>query len=253
VDSQWGRYPYLIHGHAFRDGLLGEDMSSEVIETSAETPEQSKVDRAYEMIRSRIRDGSYAPGKRLILGTLGAELGASSVPVREAVRRLEAESLVSFTRNVGATVRALNLDEYRWALQTLAITEGAATGLAASLLTPGALAEARDLNERMRTGLDEFDPELHSELNQRFHQVLSAPCPNPDLLELVQHGWTKMSTLRSSVFAFVPDRAGISVIEHEEILAAIEDGAPAERIEFLTRRHRLTTLRGLVESYANNA
>jgi DNA-binding GntR family transcriptional regulator len=227
-------------------------MSSEAIGSWAETPEQSKVDRAYDMIRSRILNGSYAPGKRLILGTLGTELGVSSVPVREAVRRLEAESLVSFTRNVGAAVRALDLDEYRWALQTLAITEGAATGLAASLLTPDALADARDLNDRMRTGLENFDPELHSDLNQRFHQVLSAPCPNPELVELVQHGWTRMSTLRSSVFAFIPDRASDSVIEHDEILAAIENSAPAERIESLTRQHRLTTLRGIVELYSEH-
>lgn len=225
-------------------------MSSTVIGPCAETPAQSKVDRAYEMIRSRILDGSYAPGKRLILGTLGAELGVSAVPVREAVRRLEAESLVSFTRNVGATVRTLDLDEYRWALQTLAITEGAATGLAASLLTPDALADARDLNERMRTGLTDFDPELHSGLNQRFHQVLSAPCPNPDLIELVQHGWTRMSTLRSSVFAFVPERAIGSVIEHDGILAAIDGGDSAERVEALTRQHRLTTLDGIVKLYA---
>lgn len=227
-------------------------MSSEAIGSWTETPEQSKVDRAYDMIRSRILNGSYAPGKRLILGTLGTELGVSSVPVREAVRRLEAESLVSFTRNVGAAVRALDLDEYRWALQTLAITEGAATGLAASLLTTDALADARDLNDRMRTGLENFDPELHSDLNQRFHQVLSAPCPNPELVELVQHGWTRMSTLRSSVFAFIPDRASDSVIEHDEILAAIENSAPAERIESLTRQHRLTTLRGIVELYAEH-
>lgn len=228
-------------------------MSSEVIDVPAGAPAESKVDRAYEMIRGRILSGSYSPGKRLILGTLGAELGISAVPVREAVRRLEAESLVSFTRNVGATVRALDLDEYRWALQTLAITEGAATGLAAPLLTPKELAGARALNERMRAGLEDFDPDLHSSLNQHFHQILSAPCPNPQLVELVEHGWTRMSTLRSSVFAFVPERAGGSVIEHDEILAAIEGGAAAERVEALTRQHRLATLRGIMEMYAEDA
>lgn len=226
-------------------------MSSEVIGSRADVQDRSKVDRAYEMIRGRILDGTYAPGRRLILGTLGAELGVSSVPVREAVRRLEAESLVSFTRNVGATVRALDLNEYRWALQTLAIVEGAATGLAAPLLTPDTLAEARELNEQMRAGLERFDPYLHSSLNQRFHQVLSSACPNPGLLEVVEHGWTRMSTLRSSVFAFLPDRARGSVIEHDEILAAIEGGAAADHVESLTRQHRLTTLRGITQGYAD--
>lgn len=230
-------------------GGPGEGVSSEGRGLSADAQGQSKVDRAYEMIRSRILDRTYAPGRRLVLGMLGAELGVSSVPVREAVRRLEAESLVSFTRNVGATVRALDLDEYRYALQTLAITEGAATGLAAPLLSPAAHAEARDLNDLMRAGLDDFDPELHSSLNQRFHQVLSAACPNPELLELVAHGWNRMSTLRSSVFAFVPDRARGSVVEHDEILAAIADRTSSEHVESLTRQHRLTTLRGITQQY----
>lgn len=231
----------------------GEGVSGEDIRPPASFQGYSKVDRAYEMIRSRILDRTYAPGKRLVLGMLGAELGVSSVPVREAVRRLEAESLVSFTRNVGATVRALDLDEYRWALQTLAITEGAATGLAAPLLSAAALAEARDLNDLMRAGLNDFDPDLHSSLNQRFHRVLSAACPNPELLELVEHGWNRMSTLRSSIFAFVPERARGSVAEHDEILTAIEDGTSGEHVELLTRRHRLITLQGITQQYPDQS
>ena len=88
----------------------------------------SKVDTAYELIRERILSGQYTPGYRLVLGPLAKELGSSAVPVREAIRRLEAEHLVQFERNVGATVRGLDPVEYRWTMETLAVVEEPPSG-----------------------------------------------------------------------------------------------------------------------------
>jgi DNA-binding GntR family transcriptional regulator len=206
----------------------------------------SKVDLAYDLMRRRILDGAYTPGYRLVLGTLGKELGVSTVPVREAVRRLEAEGLVEVVRNVGATVRGLDPVEYRWTVETLAVVEGAATGMAAALLPPAALAEARRLNDAMRDGLDDLDPLRHSRLNQQFHRVLTEPCPNPHLLDLVERGWMRVSALRSSVFSFVPDRAADAVREHDALLDLIERGAIPAEIDAATRAHREATLHAVL-------
>jgi len=206
----------------------------------------SKVDLAHDLIRRRIRDGAYTPGYRLVLGTLAKELGVSTVPVREAVRRLEAEGLVEVVRNVGAIVRGLDPVEYRWAVETLAVVEGAATGMAAAHLADAALVEARRLNAAMRDGLDDFDPLRHSRLNQQFHRVLTAPCPNPHLLDLVERGWTRVGVLRSSVFSFVPDRAAEAVREHDALLELVACGAPAAEIEAAARAHREATLRAVL-------
>jgi DNA-binding GntR family transcriptional regulator len=206
----------------------------------------SKVDLAHDLIRGRIRDGAYTPGYRLVLGTLAKELGVSTVPVREAVRRLEAEGLVEVVRNVGATVRGLDPVEYRWTVETLAVVEGAATGMAAAHLSGTALAEARRLNDAMRDGLDDLDPLRHSRLNQQFHRVLAAPCPNPHLLDLVERGWTRVSALRSSVFSFVPERAAEAVREHDALLDLVARGAPATEIEAATRAHREATLHAVL-------
>ena len=65
------------------------------------TPIESKSQQAYRFIRERIDDGRYVPGYRLVLGQIAKELDVSVVPVREAIRRLEAEGLVTFERNVG--------------------------------------------------------------------------------------------------------------------------------------------------------
>lgn len=219
--------------------------------TSDERTESvSRVELAYELIRRRILDGDYTPGYRLVLGTLAKELGVSAVPVREAVRRLEAEGHVEVVRNVGATVRGLDPVEYRWTVETLAITEAAATGLAAPLLTPNSLAEARRINDAMRDGLEDLDPLRHTRLNQQFHRVLTAPCPNPHLLDLVERGWVRVSALRSSIFSFVPERARQSVTEHSALLALITDGAPTAEIEAAARAHRLATLHAVLRSQA---
>ncbi len=65
---------------------------------------QSKHERAYQLIRSRILDGSYAPGERLVIDALAGEFGISPVPVREAIRRLEAEGRIVYRYNSGARV-----------------------------------------------------------------------------------------------------------------------------------------------------
>lgn len=65
---------------------------------------QSKHERAYALIRQRILDGVYGPGQRLVIDALAAELGISAVPVREAIRRLEAEGRVVYRHNAGARV-----------------------------------------------------------------------------------------------------------------------------------------------------
>ena len=64
----------------------------------------SKHERAYRLIRSRILAGAYPPGHRLVIDALAEELGISQVPVREAIRRLEAEGRIDYRHNIGARV-----------------------------------------------------------------------------------------------------------------------------------------------------
>lgn len=203
---------------------------------------ESKSERAYRLIRSRIDSGQYVPGYRLVLAPIAAELGMSVVPVREAIRRLEAEQLVTFERNVGAQVSLVKETEYLHTMQTLALVEGAATALAAPHITTEQIGRARAINATMSESLTAFDPQRFTELNLEFHSVLFESCPNPHILDLVHRGWNRMKVLRNSSFSFVPGRAKQSVEEHELILRMIEDQAPAAEIEAVARAHRTTTL-----------
>ena len=202
----------------------------------------SKSRIAYQWIKARIADGTFSPGYRLVLGQLAQELGVSVVPIREAIRLLEAEGLVTFERNVGAQVAMVDESEYQHTMQTLALVEGYAAALAAPLLLPGTLERARALNTELADCLGHFEPARFTALNRDFHAVLFDACPNPQVLDLVRRGWDRLSGLRTSTFSFVPGRARESVAEHHHILGLLGDGAPAAEVERAVRDHRLATL-----------
>lgn len=206
------------------------------------TDTQSKSQRAYQHIKERISAQEFTPGYRLVLGSIAGDLGMSVVPVREAIRQLEAEGLVTFERNVGARVSMVDDSQYRHSMQALSILEGTATALAARRLSSDDLRAAREINQRMIATLDDFDPSAFTRLNQEFHRVLFAKCANPRMLELVEAEWGRLGHLRESTFSFVPGRAQESVREHENIVALIERGAPLGEIEKVARRHRAATL-----------
>lgn len=206
----------------------------------------SKSELAYEWLHEQIVGGDLAPSARLVLSQVAEKLDVSVVPVREAVRRLEAEGLVTFEKNVGATVAGIDPTEYLYTMQTLSLVEGAATALSAPAVTSEDLARARAVNERMREflGADplHFDPVAFTALNRDFHSVLFEHCPNPHILDLVHRGWNRLKALRGSTFSYVPERASQSIEEHEALLALIERKAPTAEIELAARRHRSATL-----------
>lgn len=203
----------------------------------------SKSQRAYALLYERILSGEYEPGQRLVLERVGKELDVSVVPVREAIRRLEAEGLVTFERNVGARVAAIDQHEFFETVQTLSVIEGAAISIAAEEITEDDLTKARGLNAKLAALLedDDFDPRAFSDLNEKFHRVLSDRCPNSHLSDLVDRGWNRLARLRRSTFAFVPDRAHASIKEHEHIVGLIASGADPREIELAVREHRLAT------------
>ena len=208
----------------------------------------SKSQVAYDWIRQRISAHEFGPGYRLVLGSIAADLQMSVVPVREAIRRLEAERLVTFEKNVGARVSVVDEDEYVHTMQTLSLVEGFATRLAAPHLSGDDLLRAAEINDHMRRLLDDFDAYRYTQLNQQFHQVLFDHCPNPHILDLVGRGWSRLAGLRDTSFALIPGRPHHSVDEHDRILDLIRDGADPLEIEMTTRNHRLRTLDAFLEA-----
>jgi DNA-binding GntR family transcriptional regulator len=212
------------------------------VDNSDGSSSQSKTEVAYGYIRRRVLDGDFPPGSRLVIERIAPEIGISVVPVREAIRRLEAEGYVTYTRNVGATVAQVDLARYPDTAETLAILEAAATAMAVAHIRASDIARARRINESLRRSVEALDPVEFTKGNHRFHRALFERCPNAHLTKMVEREWSLLGTTRRSAFTFVPERALGSVDEHEELLRLIEADASMAKVEQFVRDHRMRTV-----------
>ena len=203
---------------------------------------ESKSQQAYNWISERIRTRDFEPGYRLVLATIADELGISVVPVREAIRQLEAEGMVTYERNVGASVTTYNREAYYESMDIVATVEANATAQSAPYLNAEDIVRAREINQRMRELDIHHDPEEFTQLNKEFHSVLFSKCPNERLKDLVVDQWKQLEYHRVSTFRYVPERAQESTREHEQLVSLIEAGAEPAYIEKVARQHRLSTL-----------
>ena len=181
------------------------------------SPSLSKAEIAYRWIRERVADQTYQPGHKLVLAQIALELDTSVVPVREAIRRLEADGLVTFERNVGARVAMVDQGSYAQSMETVAILEAAAVAQAQSRLGADDLDAAERINDRMRALLDDFEPAEFTRLNHKFHETLYRRCPN----EAVHPRRTRMGPAQPP--------AGFDVLLRPRAGAGIGGGALAHR------------------------
>ncbi|TDD79614.1 GntR family transcriptional regulator [Actinomadura rubrisoli] len=202
------------------------------------TTKESKAELCYELLRSRILDGTYVPGYRLVVKELAQEIGVSTIPLREAVRRLQSDGLVEVVRNVGARVAVFDADQAEHTLQILARLEGYATAASAPHMTTVQVSASREINDRMVEALVEFDPAAFAALNREFHFSIYRHCPDARLRSLLEEQWTLLDHMRRSTFTYISSRAHRSVVEHSHILALISKKADAAEIERFACAHK---------------
>lgn len=179
---------------------------------------------ATEFIEAALRDailsGALPGGAPLRQEDIAAAFGVSRMPVREALRQLEARALVEFHPHRGAVVTVISASDMADLSAIRTALEPAALRASLPNLTPADLDLAAELVAEMDT---ETDAGRMGELNRRFHMTLYARCGLPRLLALVeQHLAAVDRTLRFQFAAL--DYAEPSQDEHHALLAACRAG-----------------------------
>ena len=206
------------------------------------TGKTSKADIAYSWLWERIIEGVYGPGYRVVIDQLVRETGISSIPWREAIRRLEAEGWIEVVPQVGAKIATFGNDAYPRTMQVLARLEGYATALAMPNLTADTVQAAFEVNQSMAKALEDFDPVRFTQLNREFHFILYEHCGDTHLYRLITNEWTRLAVIRRAPFALVPGRARASVAEHEALLNLVSDSRNFDAVEAAARQHKLNSL-----------
>lgn len=192
-------------------------------------------------IRTAILGGEIKPGEWLRQERLAQEYGVSQMPVREALKELTAEGLVEHVPYRGVRVMAFSAEDVADLYAARSFLEGMAARHAAECMTPETLAELRRLQAEMagRQAPERLGEYL--ELNRRFHQLICTASQRAYLTRLLNQIWAAFPTMlwgnvTAAAGVSLPERNASDLVEHAELLAALErrDAAAAES---LMRRH----------------
>jgi len=185
---------------------------------ASDTPRQTLTSTAIDTLRQRILSGEWAAGTQLRQVALSRELGISRVPLREALRQLEAEGLVSISDHRGAVVSQLSLTEVVELLRVRVLLECDVLLDAIPRQTQADLDEAEALLARFEVALKNKDVNTWGVLNAQYHLALYRAAERPQTLALIEqlHNRTDRYTRMQILLTDFSDRAHR---EHTELLA----------------------------------
>lgn len=191
--------------------------------TAGEVP-QTKAEYAANALRKMVQSGSLAPGTPVNVDEIARTLGISPTPVREAVRQLQAEGLLTHSPHRSVKVASLSpadlIDIYR----IRAALEGLAAELAAEQMAKGELARLRRLHEKMVAAVESGNTGQLRGINDEFHLVINRGARSPRLERLISSLWRAAPV---DTFVAIPQRGPLSVQDHRAILDALTCGSAA--------------------------
>jgi DNA-binding GntR family transcriptional regulator len=181
---------------------------------------QTVTHQATVALRERILRGVYADDTPLRQDALAAELGVSRIPIREALRQLEAEGLVVFNPHRGAVVSSLSVDEIDELFELRAQIEGDLIRRAILRTTAEDISRAKEILKAYEAAFRGAEVTEWGKLNWEFHSTLYAPADRPFTMAIIQrlHQQSDRYMRMQLVLTHGESRA---IDEHRAILAAV--------------------------------
>lgn len=193
------------------------------------------VERTVKAIQHGIKEGSYAPGQRLIEAELTKSLGVSRGPLREALYRLAGEGLVVIEPNRGVSVRRLTQDEVADIFAIREMLEGLAAKLAAkNIQDSNAVKSLKSVMKDMEKHYKSQDIAEYIQTNERFHDAIVTLSGNKQLAGLLAQ--LRIPLFRTQFKRLFYGHIEQSMDDHLTIYNAVIDG-DASGAERAMRRH----------------
>jgi DNA-binding GntR family transcriptional regulator len=182
---------------------------------------------AADLLRDLILDGTFAPGERLNEVALSERLQISRSPIREALRALSGQGLVTMVANRGAYVQTYTADMLRELGAVREVLECAAASLAATQMTPEQLRVARSLEDKITRSLEAHPDSRAKPHKNDFHAMVAEGSGNTELAAIIRMVESKFMVARARSGAD-PEQARVAHMEHLEILRGLLDHDAAE-------------------------
>ena len=180
-------------------------------------------DVVFNTLRQGILTGVLAPGERLMEIHLADRLGVSRTPIREAIRMLELEGLVTMIPRKGAEVSRISSQDIRDVLEVRLVLDSLATRLACERIT-------EDQKEELRRAADDFvgattsgDATVIAQADVRFHDVILAASHNKRLIQMVNNLAERIYRYRLEYIKDAANHARL-IEEHAKIMDCVIKG-----------------------------
>ena len=196
-------------------------------------PSRSSATGAYDLLLEAIESGSLSPGARLREAELAQRFSISRTPVREALKRLETQGLISHEPHHGSVVARIDYGQICELYLMREILEGAAAGLAARHATAVEIDVLYEMVARDRTLIGQ--PQQLAEANRLFHIQLRNSARNRYLSQTLENFRLSLALLAGTALG-APGRGSESIDEHQALVDAIA-ARDASRAEEISRNH----------------
>ena len=199
--------------------------------------------RVFRTIRENILSGKYKSGEELKEKSIGEELGVSRTPVREALRQLELEGLVSIIPNKGAYVVGISQKDMQDIYEIRCRLEGLCAKWAAVNITKEQLDELEEIVFRAEFHTKKGNLEQLVELDNRFHKILYVASNSKELQRVLTDFHHYLQRVRKITLTD-EKRAVESNKEHLMIVEALKE-KDSQKAEELATKHILSTAQNM--------
>lgn len=179
-------------------------------------------EQTYNELRSAIMSAKFAPGDRLTVRGIAADLGVSAMPVRAAFIRLTAERAVIQNANGTIEIPRMTREHYYELISLRALLEGRAAELSAAHVSADDIAELRIIGDALTMAALAGDAETYVINNRRFKFTIVRKANSPALEDLVERLWLQVGPFMGYYTTAV--RAQADLDRHHDVIAALEAG-----------------------------
>lgn len=208
------------------------------------TSYKSKKEVVYDQLRLEILEGLHQPGTRLVIDELASRMGISQIPIREAMRQLEADGFVTIALHVGATITNLDANFIYEVFAMLEAMEVISSREACKVITDEEITTLENMIIQMDTNID--NRHIWAQQNKAFHlyicDIAQTQLVHKMMLKVFDH-WDRLR------FHYLKDvlvfRFNDAQAEHKQILEAFRD-QDADAMEYIIRQHNQRALQNYI-------
>jgi DNA-binding GntR family transcriptional regulator len=194
--------------------------------TGGTIPRTTLVDAVTEQVRFQVVSGTISPGERIRVGELTKQFGVSQIPIREALRRLEAEGLIVTLPQRGSVAADVSLSDLAAIWRLRRVVESAVARFSAESMTADDQAVVESALDNLRNAGGDFRSPEFRDAHRAFHWAILAPGGSTWIRRTLEQLWQGSDRYIQLFFTYVSDDMEQFMAGHEALARACSKRDP---------------------------